>query len=149
MKIEKYKGNITPELKQLLLTADPDESSIEKYIKSSQILVYKMQGEYIGVAVLSHSSDQFELKNIAVARSFQGKGLAKALIAEIKRLARSLGAEYVVVGTGNSSLNQLALYQKCDFRMTHIEKNYFASYPEPIYENGIRCIDRVCLRAPV
>jgi hypothetical protein len=31
--------------------------------------------------------------------------------------------------------------------MHHIEKDFFADYPSAIYENGIRCIDMVVLKA--
>jgi hypothetical protein len=55
-------------------------------------------------------------------------------------------AKALWVGTGNSSLSQLALYQKCGFRIREIESGFFESYPEPIVENGIRCIDMVRLR---
>ena len=42
---------------------------------------------------------------------------------------------------------ELALYQKCGFRLSGIVTDSFADYPEPIYENGIRCIDMVMLSA--
>ncbi|MFT6735800.1 MAG: hypothetical protein ACJAS9_004014, partial [Polaribacter sp.] len=38
------------------------------------------------------------------------------MIEESKRLAKQSGAKIIEVGTGNSSLSQLALYQKCGFR---------------------------------
>jgi ribosomal protein S18 acetylase RimI-like enzyme len=50
------------------------------------------------------------------------------------------------VGTGNSSIGQLALYQKCGFRITGIDYNYFIRhYDEPIFENGIPCRDMIRL----
>ncbi|KHF37127.1 putative N-acetyltransferase YvbK [Paenibacillus sp. P1XP2] len=52
----------------------------------------------------------------------------------------------MIVRTGNSSLNQLGLYQKCGFRMVRIERDYFVNnYPEPIFENGIPCRDQIVL----
>ncbi len=90
--------------------------------------------------------ENFEIKNLAVLAGYQGKGIAKLLIAELKLLAKSMGASILEVGTGNASLSQLALYQKCGFRMYCIEPNFFESYPKPIFENGIRCIDLVRLR---
>jgi hypothetical protein len=50
------------------------------------------------------------------------------------------------VATGNSSLNQLAFYQKMVFRLAAIDRDYFLrTYPEPIVENSIQCRDRVWL----
>lgn len=52
----------------------------------------------------------------------------------------------LVVGTGNSSFDQLALYQKCGFRMKGIIEDYFIEhYEEPIFENGIQCRDMIRL----
>ena len=52
----------------------------------------------------------------------------------------------VEIGTGNSSLDQLALYQKLGFRITGIVAGFFYDYPKPIVENGIACRDMVRLR---
>ncbi len=50
------------------------------------------------------------------------------------------------IGTGNSSVNQLSLYQKCGFRITGIEHDYFTKhYEEEIVENGLLCRDMIRL----
>ncbi len=57
-----------------------------------------------------------------------------------------MGYKTLEVCTGNSSIGQLALYQKCGFRMSGIERDFFIKhYHEPIFENGIQCRDRVRL----
>lgn len=146
MKIELYNGDVTPEIRQLLLMADPSEASVDSYVPEADMLICREASAIVGVAVLVHQQDQCELKNIAVHTEYQGQGLAKLLIAESLRVARSAGARLLEVGTGNSSLSQLALYQKCGFRMHRIDSGFFESYPEPIIENGIRCLDMVRLR---
>ncbi|MGY8791935.1 MAG: GNAT family N-acetyltransferase, partial [Pseudomonadales bacterium] len=143
MNIEAYKQEITSELMDLLLSADPDKGAILSYLSSSDILVCKDADRFVSIAVLVVTDKIFELKNIAVLAEYQGKGVAKSMINEAKRLAKTAGAKAIEVGTGNSSLSQLALYQKCGFRMHSIESGFFESYPEPIFENGIRCIDMV------
>lgn len=41
---------------------------------------------------------------------------------------------------------KLALYQKCGFRMTGIDKDFFVRhYEEAIFENGIQVVDMVRL----
>jgi ribosomal protein S18 acetylase RimI-like enzyme len=147
MKVEYYNQEIIGELMSLLLVADPDENSIRGYLPGSSILVARESASFIGIAVMVREDTEFELKNISVREDYQGKGIAKNLIVEVKKLAKSMGAARLFVGTGNSSLSQLALYQKCGFRLHKIEPNYFNSYPQPIYENGIRCIDMVHLCA--
>ncbi|RIO99278.1 GNAT family N-acetyltransferase, partial [Staphylococcus gallinarum] len=48
--------------------------------------------------------------------------------------------------TGNSSIGQLAFYQKAGFRIVAVEMNYFVNnYEDPIYENGILCRDLIRL----
>ncbi len=147
MNIEPYDLDITDSMMSLLLMADPDEREVKKYLKEASILIAKDMGELIGIAVLVTKNDKFELINIAVEEHCQGKGVAKLLIMDIMVLAKKMGAKELLVGTGNSSLSQLALYQKCGFRMSYIKTDFFVSYPEPIYENGIHCLDMVILCA--
>lgn len=84
--------------------------------------------------------------NIAVADSHQGKGMGKALVLHAIEVARANGMESIELGTGNSSIQQLALYQKCGFRMQEIIHDHFVEqYDEPIFEQGIQCRDMVRL----
>ena len=147
MKIEIFKQELTDDLMDLLLTADPDKDTILSYINDSMVLVCQAGNKFLGIAVLTKQDEMAELKNIAVLSDYQGKGIAKEMIKKIKQLAKQSGAKIIEVGTGNSSLSQMTLYQKCGFRMHSIDFDYFKSYPEPIFENGIRCIDMVRLRA--
>lgn len=60
--------------------------------------------------------------------------------------ASSMGYKAIELGTGNSSVGQLALYQKCGFRIVGVDRDFFTiHYDEPIYENGIQCRDMVRL----
>jgi len=147
MKIEPYNQKITAAMMSLLLMADPDEREVKGYLEGATILIAKEGPDLVGIVVLVQRNYEYELINIAVKESHQGKGVAKFLIMEIKALAKKMGATELLVGTGNSSLSQLGLYQKCGFRMSYIKAGFFASYPEPIYENGIRCLDMVVLCA--
>lgn len=147
MNIQHYSQEINEELMNLLLTAAPDRQTIEAYITNSTIFVAKETGCFIGIVIIISTNDQYEIKNIAVLRSYQNKGIAKELIFKAKNYAKDNGALTINVGTGNSSLSQLALYQKCGFRIKSIEENFFLKYPEPIFENGIRCLDLLILSA--
>jgi ribosomal protein S18 acetylase RimI-like enzyme len=123
------------------------KKAILSYLSDSKVLVCKDNDVFVSIAVLVERAEVVELKNISVLKEYQGRGLAKAMISKAKQLVKEFGAKILEVGTGNSSLAQLALYQKCGFRMYSIEIGFFNSYPEPIFENGIRCIDMVRLRA--
>lgn len=147
MNIALYEQDITPPLWALLLSADPNRDAVSGYLRGAQVLVCEEAQQPVGIAVLVEEAGVHELKNIAVHDDYQGRGIAKVLIERIKELAKASGAHVLEVGTGNSSLSQLALYQKCGFRMHRIEHGFFESYPEPIIENGLRCLDMVRLRA--
>jgi len=131
----------------LLLLADPSEQSVEKYIHKSEVYVAVENEDLIGVFVLLEiAPGKAELMNVAVAESHQGKGLGKALVLQAIEVAKMRGMQSVELGTGNSSIQQLALYQKCGFRMKEIHHDYFiVNYDEPIFENEIQCRDMVRL----
>jgi ribosomal protein S18 acetylase RimI-like enzyme len=131
----------------MLLLADPSKALVEAYLEDGKLYVAEWDDVVLGVFILMPLDDpKWELKNIAVAEEWQGKGVGKALIKAAINTARDLGAEVLEVGTGNSSLGPLAFYQKAGFRMQRIAKNYFTlNYDEPIFENGIQCRDMLIL----
>ena len=131
----------------LLLLADPSKEQVMSYALKGECYIAVEAGEVVGVYVLLQKDEHTaEIMNLAVAEPRQGKGLGKKLILHALEVAKSLGVKKVEIGTGNSSIGQLALYEKCGFRMTSIIENYFIdNYPEPIFENGIQCRDMVRL----
>lgn len=135
----------------LLLLADPDWSQVENYLDKSSWTVAEEQGRIVGVCgLMPLDTASAEIVNLAVDPDRQGKGIGKRLIASALEQAQSRGCEKVIVRTGNSSLNQLGLYQKCGFRMVRIERDYFVNnYPEPIFENGIPCRDQIILEMTI
>ncbi|MBC9929868.1 GNAT family N-acetyltransferase [Chitinophaga qingshengii] len=131
----------------LLLLADPSREMIDAYVPHSFVYVALMQEIRIGVYVLTPLGEKkAEVKNIAIHETWQGRGLGKQLLTDAAAKARELGFEKLVIGTGNSSVAQLYLYQRSGFEITEIRKNFFLQhYPEPIYENGIPCKHMIML----
>lgn len=131
----------------LLALADPSPAMIMDCLADGTLYSARWDGVVVGVFVLMHTGDaRWELKNIAVAPEWQKKGVGKALIDAAIAEARGAGGRQLDVGTGNSSLDQLAFYQKVGFRMRRIVPNYYTlNYPEPIHENGILCRDMLVL----
>ncbi|KPV43121.1 GNAT family N-acetyltransferase [Alicyclobacillus ferrooxydans] len=131
----------------LLLLADPSPDIIGSYIHRGSCFVAELDGQVVGVYVMIDTRPQtVELVNIAVAEEQQGRGIGKQLVNHAIETARSLGYKTMELGTGNSSFGQLALYQKCGFRMTGVDPDFFTRhYPEPIYENGLQCRDMIRL----
>lgn len=133
----------------LLLLADPSVEVVESYIHRGRCFVGEMNNQIVGVYVLIDTRPQtVELVNVAVAEQEQGKGIGKQLVCHAIETARSLGYKTMELGTGNAGIGQLALYQKCGFRIVGVDLDFFTlHYPEPIYENGILCRDmiRLCI----
>ena len=132
---------------ELLLLADPSQPMVEAYIDRGECFVAEEGKQVIGVYVLiSKSPETVEIINLAVAEEHQGKGVGRALLMDAIQTAKRQGYKTIEIGTGNSSIGQLALYQKCGFRLTSIDRDFFnRHYEEKIYENGIQCVDMVRL----
>lgn len=132
---------------ELLLLADPSEKLIQKHLKTGEVYICTIDNQTIGVYVLISTKPKIiEIVNIAVDENFRRRGIGKSLIAHAKTIARKMGAEILEIGTGNSSLSQLGLYQKCGFRIVGIDKDFFKrNYEDKIIENGIECVDMIRL----
>ncbi|MBP3965098.1 GNAT family N-acetyltransferase [Paenibacillus lignilyticus] len=133
---------------RLLLLADPERQAIDAYAGRSTCAVLEEDRQVIGVYLLLATRPKTaEIMNIAVREDCQGRGLGRKLIEHAVQCCKELGYRAVEIGTGNSSLNQLGLYQKCGFRVVGVETDYFVKhYAEPIVENGIPCRDMIRLR---
>ncbi len=68
------------------------------------------------------------------------------IVAAILEEARRRQVQSVLVGTANSSIDNISFYQKCGFRMDSIRRDFFTYCPSPVYENGIRTIDMIVFR---
>ncbi|MFN0222922.1 MULTISPECIES: GNAT family N-acetyltransferase [Paenibacillus] len=137
---------------ELLLLADPSRSLVEEYLSRGMCYTAPdAAGSAVGVYVLLPTRpDTVELVNVAVAEPHQGKGIGKMLVTHAVGEARALGYRTIEVGTGSTGVGQLALYQKCGFRMTGIDRDFFVRhYSEPIYENGMQLLDMVRLSQDV
>ncbi|WP_213525115.1 GNAT family N-acetyltransferase [Paenibacillus sp. J31TS4] len=133
---------------ELLLLADPSEPLVLEYLERGMCYLAESEdGVTVGVYVLLPTRPEtVELVNVAVAEPLHGRGIGKRLVQHAVRTAAEAGFRTIEVGTGSTGVAQLALYQKCGFRMTGIDRDFFVRhYAEPIYENGMRLRDMVRL----
>lgn len=132
----------------LLKLADPSERQINSYITTGNCYIAKIDSKIVGVIILNKiDSNTIEVKNIAVRKSEQGKGIGKILLKYAEKISQELEYKNLIIGTGNSSIGQLALYQKSGFEIDKIEHNFFLNnYDEPIIENGIQCKHMIILK---
>lgn len=132
----------------LLLLADPSERLVEKYVERGECFVADRKGDVVGVYVLLETRpDTMELVNVAVREDVQGSGIGKILVLHAVETAQIAGFRTIELGTGNSSVGQILLYQKCGFRIVGVDSDFFIKhYDELIFENGVQCRDMIRLR---
>ena len=131
----------------LLLDATPSRTRVSAHLEAGTCYTATESGHVVGEFVLLPlDSATIELVNIAVSPGFRHKGYGSLLVQEAIRRAKDIGAKRVEVGTGNSSISQLAFYQKCGFRITGVDTDFFVTnYSERIEEDGIWCRDMIRL----
>ena len=92
--------------------------------------------------------DAAEVKNMAVAEPFQGRGVGRALMTAAIELARRDGRSTVVVATAAADTGNLRFYQRLGFRMAGVERDAFTpatGYAPGLEIDGIELRDRVWL----
>ena len=136
---------------QILLLADETKEAIDRYIFDAEIFVLEKFDEIIALyALKAINSNQIEIKNIAVKEDFQGKGIGTFLLNDAFIRAKNLGFHSLLIGTGDASIKQLALYQREGFKKYEVIKDFFIdNYPEVIYENGIQLKDMIVLEKKI
>ncbi|WP_375178682.1 GNAT family N-acetyltransferase [Enterococcus rotai] len=135
----------------LLLLADPDKHLVEDYVKRSICFEAIFDDAAAGIlALLPTRPETLEIVNIAVDKTYQGQGIGEELLQFALSYAKNNQYKTVEIGTGSTSFGQLYLYQKCGFRMTSIDRDFFIRhYEEEIVENKLILKDMVRLSIDV
>lgn len=129
----------------LLMLADPAIDRVQRYLQDGIVFIGEEEDTIIAVAVLCIGDTEAELKNIAVIEEREGQGFGRQLLQHVIHHARAAGLQRIVVGTGNSSLRELAFYQRNGFRIEGVIRGFFDGYHPPIIENEIACRDMIRL----
>lgn len=132
----------------LLLLADPSEILVNQYLKNAETFIALVENKIEAVLVLyPWNYNNIEIKNIAVQPNLQGKGIGTQLLKFAIHFAKKNGYENIFIGTANSSISQLHLYQKLGFEIHDIKHNFFLeNYPEYMEENGIQIKHMIMLK---
>ena len=131
------------ELIPLLLLAEPSERGLRWGLAHLVDTVYRMDRDdkLVGVATMRWQDDPCEIQELAIRPELQGQGLGRHFVRWLIEEATRCRKRRMYVGTANSSLSNIAFYQKCGFRMDHVRRDYFRYYREPIFEHGIEVRD--------
>lgn len=133
----------------LLLDADPDERQVADHLAHGELHVARRQGQPAGVVLIRQTApDIWEIMNCAVAPEYRRQGCGAALVRHALRVIKNKGARYAELGTSDAAPGPMALYRSCGFHVTGVIPNHFPdNYPEPIWDNGVQCIDMIRMRA--
>ena len=133
---------------ELLRDADEGEERIRAMVSDQAHTTYVVsEGEsIIGAVTMAWEKNESEILYIAVVPEMRGRGYGKAIMARLLEEARQRNVRAVLVGTASTSLENIAFYQKCGFRMDHVRKDYFRYIQPPIVEHGILMRDMLVLR---
>lgn len=144
-KIERIESKDVPY--DLLFLADEDDKMIAKYRDSALFWIAKADGDIAGMIGLKvENSGTAEIVCVAVYEKNENKGLGTALVEAAVAYGKEKELKEIFIKTGNCGIKQIALYQKCGFRLHSINRDYMIrNYNVPIYENFIRCPDQVVL----
>lgn len=147
MDIELLPVDNREEYKPLLLLADEEVDIVDAYLHEGELTAIRLDSAVVGVCLFVFPDEEsVEIKNIAISEAYRGKGIGKRVITKAAQQYKEKGYTSMIVGTSNSSIENLSFYQKAGFRFDHILPDYFLRYPQPFYENGIRGIDMVVFR---
>lgn len=81
-----------------------------------------------------------ELVNVAVLEEQHNRGIGKQLVMDAMGVAKVKGYKTIEIGTGNSGIGQLALYQKCGFRIIGVDMDFLNSVV-PVITSRILSMD--------
>jgi ribosomal protein S18 acetylase RimI-like enzyme len=137
--------NSAPIPYELLLLADESTNAIDKYVHDCKSHLVKYHLKTIGVCAIQEIESQtIEIKNLAIINDYQNKGIGSWCLQEIEKIYKR---KYILVGTGDSSLDALRFYKRNGFEQDAIRKDYFlANYDQAIIENGIQLRDQIVLK---
>ncbi len=146
---EQIASNESISLLPILSAAEEGEERVRAALLDPTCTVYaaRLDNQLIGAAVVRWQEHQpSEIIYIAVAETQRGHGYGKQIMQTLQHELRKRGGQSLLVGTANSSLENIAFYQKCGFRMFEIRRDYFAYIQPPIVDRGIPLRDMLVFR---
>lgn len=136
------------ELLPVLVLAEANERALRWSLENLSDTVYRMDddGALVGAATMRWEDDEPEIVELAIATPYQGQGFGTRFVAWLVEEGRRRGKQALLVGTANASIENIAFYQKCGFRMHNVRPDYYWYHDEPEIEHGIVVRDMIVFR---
>jgi GNAT superfamily N-acetyltransferase len=137
-----------------LLELADEPTPLRAYLQDGELygLVGADGAPRAAILVIDEDPGVAELRAVAVVEEEQGTGVGTQLVAAVLDALAARGIERVTVGTASSGTRQLAFYQRCGFRLSHVERDYFRAekgYPPGLTEHGLPVRDMVWMDRPL
>lgn len=106
----------------------PKEKFLED-IAMRTVYVARIADAVVGYVILSFlnkggpgtvSKKQMRLESICVDEALRGKGLGKAMVADVRALAKAFGCREIILSVHPENDEAVGFYQKCGFRIRTI-----------------------------
>ncbi len=136
-------------LRELLLDADPDERRIADHLAHGELFTsQKLRDCRRSHCYPSDGETYMGNHELPVAPEYRRQHCGTALVRHALDIIRNKGGRYAEVGTSDASPGPMALYESCGFQISGVINNHFTdNYPEPVWDNGVQCIDMIRMRA--
>jgi ribosomal protein S18 acetylase RimI-like enzyme len=148
VRVQEHQGS-RAQLRPLFELAEDSAQALAGYIHEGRVLVARDGERIVGhLQVVNTAGRGAEIKNMAVLRSYQRRGVGRALVTAAIDLARRDGCSALVVATAAADTGNLRFYQRLGFRMRSIERDAFTvatGYAAGLRVDGIELRDRVWL----
>lgn len=133
----------------LLLYADEQLDMVERYLDRGDLWVLDEEGVARAVCLVTDEGDGvLEIKNLAVAPAYRGRGWGRAMIEHVARVYAG-NFQLLMVGTGDSP-RTVPFYEQCGFSRSHVVPDFFTEhYDHPIIEDGVLLRDMVYFVRPL
>ena len=98
-------------------------------IQNRSVYVAKISDTVVGYTVLSFlmkggpgtmEQKQLRLESICVDEMLRGQGIGKAMVADVRALAKAFGCREILLGVHPENDEAVGFYQKCGFRIRTI-----------------------------
>jgi GNAT superfamily N-acetyltransferase len=143
--LREVEGSEVEELFPILVLAESSREALIWSLSNLSDTTYRVEdaGQVVGAVTMRWNSEPCEIVELAVAEHRQRQGFGRQIVESVLTEGRHRGKQRIIVGTGNSSIDNIIFYQKCGFRMDHVRRDYFWYHQTPEFENGIRLRDMI------
>jgi [ribosomal protein S18]-alanine N-acetyltransferase len=103
------------------------EQEVESLLTDRQVIAHRATtgGKLAGFILSRQASDEAEILSVAVARSRQGRGLARKLLNFHMRRLAGLGAQAVFLEVDEHNAAAIRLYERAGFQEVSRRPNYY------------------------